>query len=62
MLSTILFQFQFGIMDLTKQVLAKLENLTTLFQEHVSENGLLRSSVDQQCGLLKGQELVDYAM
>ncbi len=44
-------QQAFGNLELTEQVLAKLGYLTTLFQENVAGNGVLCSSLCQQCGL-----------
>lgn len=42
----IFLQFQ-----LTQEVIEKLENLTSLVREDASENGLLRSRIEQQCEL-----------
>ncbi|KAL9977755.1 hypothetical protein ACROYT_G015195 [Oculina patagonica] len=43
---------KFDAVDLSEEVMEKLETLTNLFKQYVSENELLRCSVDQQCGLI----------
>lgn len=47
-----LFHFQFDSMDFPEEMKANLEKLRALSKDDLSENGLLRSRIDQQCELI----------